>query len=507
MPYTVTTWINDSGEAISATNLNKMEAAIKLGADHSEATHAPTNADNTAANETSHANVLVDSDAVSPVTLTNKLITQTDIGALGSGDMTKAVYDTTNNGVVDNAEKVNGLTVGTAVPLGAVFTDTVYDDTALAAAVALNTAKVSFDTTSSTKVNNITVTQPVDLDAIETRINQLDASVVLKGVWDASVGTFPISTIAGESWIASVGGTVGGVVFNTNDRVVALVVTASTTVYAGNWHKLDYTDEVLSVAGRTGAVTLGKADVGLSNVDNTTDLLKPISTATQTALDGKVDDGQVLTNVPVGALFTDTVYTHPATDGSLHVPATSTTNSGKVLTAGATAGAVSWETPAAAGGSSLLTEYIVTTTGVTSIDFSGLDINTHKSYRIEADIASDTIGTILLYANNNLVNTQYYSQLLMGENGSAIVVRYNHPQIGVVDVGHSSNSSLNIRLIDGRYTFSNLTNKKSGNLQDVHLYSGSSTGTTNTNITQLTFTLGGTVTFKIGSKIRIYKGD
>jgi hypothetical protein len=44
---------------------------------------------------------------------------------------------------------------------------------------------------------------------------------------------------------------------------------------------------VQSVAGRTGTVTLAKADVGLSNVDNTADLSKPISTATQTALDGK----------------------------------------------------------------------------------------------------------------------------------------------------------------------------------------------------------------------------
>jgi hypothetical protein len=44
---------------------------------------------------------------------------------------------------------------------------------------------------------------------------------------------------------------------------------------------------VQSVAGRTGTVTLAKADVGLSNVDNTTDLAKPISTATQSALDGK----------------------------------------------------------------------------------------------------------------------------------------------------------------------------------------------------------------------------
>ena len=36
----------------------------------------------------------------------------------------------------------------------------------------------------------------------------------------------------------------------------------------------------------------------------------------QTALDGKVDDAQVLTNVPSGALFTDTIYTLPFTDNS-----------------------------------------------------------------------------------------------------------------------------------------------------------------------------------------------
>lgn len=46
---------------------------------------------------------------------------------------------------------------------------------------------------------------------------------------------------------------------------------------------------VQSVAGKTGAVTLVKGDVGLANVDDTPDLAKPISTATQTALDGKQD--------------------------------------------------------------------------------------------------------------------------------------------------------------------------------------------------------------------------
>lgn len=51
--------------------------------------------------------------------------------------------------------------------------------------------------------------------------------------------------------------------------------------------KLNTTQSVNSVAGKTGDVVLVKADVGLGSVDNTSDLGKPISTATQTALDAK----------------------------------------------------------------------------------------------------------------------------------------------------------------------------------------------------------------------------
>jgi hypothetical protein len=182
----------------------------------------------------------------------------------------------------------------------------------------------------------------------------------------------------------------------------------------------DDTNLVTSVAGKTGVVTLAKADVGLGNVDNTSDANKPVSTATQTALDGKVDKvvGKGLStndyttaektklagieagatadqtkadidalginaatvggftvgkSVPSNAVFTDTTYSvattsanglmsstdktkldgvatnannysHPTGDGNLHVPATGTTNNGKVLTAGSTAGSLSWTT-------------------------------------------------------------------------------------------------------------------------------------------------------------------
>lgn len=42
----------------------------------------------------------------------------------------------------------------------------------------------------------------------------------------------------------------------------------------------------------TGDVTVTKGDVGLSNVDNTSDMNKPVSTATQAALDAKLNNSQ-----------------------------------------------------------------------------------------------------------------------------------------------------------------------------------------------------------------------
>ena len=45
---------------------------------------------------------------------------------IGAGDMLASVYDTNNDGIVDNSEKVNGHTVNSDVPSNAKFTDTIY---------------------------------------------------------------------------------------------------------------------------------------------------------------------------------------------------------------------------------------------------------------------------------------------------------------------------------------------------------------------------------------------
>lgn len=57
---------------------------------------------------------------------------------------------------------------------------------------------------------------------------------------------------------------------------------------------------VPSVNGRVGAITLTSSDVNLGNVNNTSDANKPISTATQTALNGK-QNAITLTTTGTGA--------------------------------------------------------------------------------------------------------------------------------------------------------------------------------------------------------------
>lgn len=47
-----------------------------------------------------------------------------DIALNSQGGMLKTVYDTNNNGVVDNAERVNNHFVNSDVPFNAIFTDT-----------------------------------------------------------------------------------------------------------------------------------------------------------------------------------------------------------------------------------------------------------------------------------------------------------------------------------------------------------------------------------------------
>lgn len=60
-----------------------------------------------------------------------------------SGDMLKTTYDANDNGIVDNAEKVNGHSVHKDVPADAQFTDTIYDDTYVRGRVQANANNIT----------------------------------------------------------------------------------------------------------------------------------------------------------------------------------------------------------------------------------------------------------------------------------------------------------------------------------------------------------------------------
>jgi hypothetical protein len=117
--------------------------------------------------------------------------------------------------------------------------------------------------TDKQKIDHLTVTAATDLDDIRTRVGQLSSAVVLRGTWDPTTEVFPGggTAVAGDSYIVIATDTVDGVAFTSGDRIVALVNNASTTVYANNWLKQDYTDQVSSVNTKVGAVVLDSTDI------------------------------------------------------------------------------------------------------------------------------------------------------------------------------------------------------------------------------------------------------
>ena len=104
--------------------------------------------------------------------------------------------------------------------------------------------------------------------------------LIYRGSHSAASGAYPATPSLGDYYKISAAGTLGGVPYSVGDSII----------YSGTgWDKIDSTDAVTSVAGRVGAVVLTKGDVGLGNVDNTSDANKPVSTATQNALNGKAN--------------------------------------------------------------------------------------------------------------------------------------------------------------------------------------------------------------------------
>ncbi len=106
---------------------------------------------------------------------------------------------------------------------------------------------------------------------------------------DITTGTLPTSvlpplaindvfTAASQAAMLALTAQRGDIAIRTDTNRSYILATDSPATLA-DWKLLTAGGDVTSVAGRTGVVVLTKADVGLSNVDNTSDANKPVSTA------------------------------------------------------------------------------------------------------------------------------------------------------------------------------------------------------------------------------------
>lgn len=117
--------------------------------------------------------------------------------------------------------------------------------------------------------------------------------------------------------------------------------TALTTLVGTKLSSTDAASTYAPIASPTFTGTVGgitKTMVGLGNVDNTTDLLKPISTATQTALDAKLATSVAASTYATKAspVFTGTVDFSGATVTGITALPTQLNNTGKYLTTNGT---------------------------------------------------------------------------------------------------------------------------------------------------------------------------
>lgn len=85
---------------------------------------------------------------------------------------------------------------------------------------------------------------------------------------------------------------------NRSDTSTAWVVIGDSPSALYSWGQINYpASPVTSVNGQTGVVVLGKSNVGLANVENTSDADKPVSTAQQSALNAKLASSNNLSDL------------------------------------------------------------------------------------------------------------------------------------------------------------------------------------------------------------------
>ena len=209
-------------------------------------------------------------------TATNAVITASDGVLAAFGKLQAQITGHTSN--VSNPHSVTKAQVG----LGSV--DNTTDSTKnVLSATKLTTPRtingVNFDGTGNITINAVDNTSRIASSekGVPNGVATLDAAGLVPSTQLPSYVDDVIEAANSASFPGT--GEVG--------KIYIALDTNKTYRWSGSTYVYITSGAVDSVAGKTGVVTLTKTDVGLGNVDNTSDANKPISSATQTALNSK----------------------------------------------------------------------------------------------------------------------------------------------------------------------------------------------------------------------------
>jgi len=193
---------------------------------------------------------------------------------------------------------------GSSAPAWGSITGTLSAQTDLTAALGLKVDKVAGLQLSQESYTTLEKTKLAGLDPNHFRGMFATLSALQAAVPTANVGDYAFVDPASGSDVIQYLWDNNDSKWVYNGPTAGVTAAQVKTLYESNANTNAYTDAeksklagvaagaqvntVTSVAGRTGAVVLAKADVGLGNADNTADNVKPVSAPQQTAIDAAI---------------------------------------------------------------------------------------------------------------------------------------------------------------------------------------------------------------------------
>ncbi len=169
-------------------------------------------------------------------------------------------------------------------------------------------------------------------DGISVSLVGGTATVSLANIDQLADATIPIYDSINKQFKNSL------ITYNGSAIVIGADLTVTGTTTYVNTTELNIGDNIITLNADLTAAPTENAGIEIERGTSTNTLIRWNETNDRWEF---TNNGTTYYNIPISTEYNN--YSHPTGDGNLHVPATGTTNGGKVLTAGATAGSLSWQ--------------------------------------------------------------------------------------------------------------------------------------------------------------------